>query len=55
MRTAMRAELASKRSIAAIMRANAVLDGAKVTEPVLDILVPFLAGSELLRDDLGTI
>ena len=38
----MRALAISKRSIDAIRRANTLLDDAKVTEAVLDILVPFL-------------
>ena len=41
MRTAMRALAINKRSIDAIRRAKRLLDGTKVAEAVLGILVPF--------------
>lgn len=47
----MRAELASKRSIDAIRRLNIPVDGGKLAEVVLDILVPFFSGSDALRGD----
>jgi hypothetical protein len=55
LRMAMRALAISKRSIDAIRRANRLLDEAKVTEAVLDILVPFLKHGGAPRCGLGTI
>jgi hypothetical protein len=55
LRTEMRALAINKRSIDAIRRANTLLDGAKVTEAVLDILVPFLKRGGAPRNVLGTV
>jgi hypothetical protein len=52
---AMRALAISKRSIDAIRRLNTPVDGAKVAEAVLDILVPFLKHGGAPRCVLGTI
>ena len=55
MRTAMRALAISTRSIDAIRRANALLDGVKVTEAVLDIWVPFSEARRRATLRLGAI
>ena len=41
MRTAMRAEVINRRSMAAIRRPNRLLEGVNPIEAVLDIIVPF--------------
>ena len=55
MRIEMRALAINKRSIDAIRRLKMPVAGARVAVAVLDIWVPFLEGSERLRDDLGTV
>jgi hypothetical protein len=53
LRTEMRAEAASRRSIEAIRRLKIPLDGAKVAVAVLDIWVPFLERGDAPRYRLG--